>query len=113
MPNFSPELFIQTLARHNSTVLYIVPPLGEYICIKVYKWKLNDVSLVLMLTYHDAVKKEYLQYVNAILSGGAPFAASDEKAFINKFGDKIYFLQGEPNLLLKSTNLRLLCTFQF
>ncbi|XP_045464558.1 4-coumarate--CoA ligase 3-like [Harmonia axyridis] len=76
MRNFSPELFITTLKDNKSTILYIVPP------------------LVLMLTYHEAVKKEYLECVSAILSGGAPFSASDERAFIDKFGNKIHFLQG-------------------
>ncbi|XP_044761907.1 4-coumarate--CoA ligase 3-like [Coccinella septempunctata] len=89
MPNFSPEIFIKSLKENKSTILYIVPP------------------LVLMLTYHEAVKREYLQYVSAIMSGGAPFAASDEEAFIKKFGDKIYFLQGYgmTELACAATNL--------
>ncbi|CAG9822644.1 unnamed protein product [Phaedon cochleariae] len=73
---FTPELFISVLKNHRITVLYAAPP------------------LILFLTSHKDVKKEYLKYVKMVISGAAPLGFLDEQRFIDKFGSHVNITQG-------------------
>ncbi|KAK9884791.1 hypothetical protein WA026_009019 [Henosepilachna vigintioctopunctata] len=74
--SYSQDLFVSVLKEYRTTLLYLVPP------------------LVLMITHNEAVKRESLDRVKAILSGGAPLSATDEQKLLEKFDHEVLFLQG-------------------
>lgn len=76
LPKFTPELYVTTLAKHKPHVLFIVPP------------------IVLFMTGHPSVKKEYLQSIRALASGAAPLGALDEERFLKKAEKPIDVVQG-------------------
>ncbi|CAG9822643.1 unnamed protein product [Phaedon cochleariae] len=75
LDKFSPELFITVLKNHRVTVIYAAPP------------------LILFLTSHQDVKKEYFKYVKMVISGGAPLGCLDEQRFTDKVGSHVTITQ--------------------
>lgn len=75
MPKFTPEDLMKSLMVHNATLLNLVPP------------------IILFLTNHPAVKKEYLDSVRSVMSGAAPIGSSDVERFLTKYS-KATFIQG-------------------
>ncbi|KAK0085423.1 hypothetical protein PV325_005245 [Microctonus aethiopoides] len=67
LPNFSPETYINVLAKNKCSLLYCAPP------------------IVLFFGAHPMVKAEYFKSVRSIFSGAAPLAYSDVERVYNKF----------------------------
>ncbi|XP_044743686.1 4-coumarate--CoA ligase-like [Chrysoperla carnea] len=76
LPRFVPEDYLKALVEFKPTMLYLVP------------------SLVLFLATHPAVKKEHLQSVRTIISGGALASRSIIEKFNQKAQKEIDFRQG-------------------
>ncbi|XP_047997604.1 4-coumarate--CoA ligase 1-like [Leguminivora glycinivorella] len=75
MPYFKPDLFLQSLVKHQANVLFLVPP------------------MVVFLGKHPAVQAAHLQSVYGVISGAAPVSETDAAAVLKK-NPKINFRQG-------------------
>lgn len=75
LPSFRPDTFLDSLIKHRSTVLYLVPP------------------IILFLGNHQSVKPEHLKSVRNIFSGAAPMGAPDAERLLVK-ARQILFAQG-------------------
>ncbi|KAM3960213.1 uncharacterized protein ACR2FA_005696 [Aphomia sociella] len=75
MPHFKPDLFLQTVSKYKSDVLFLVPP------------------IVMFLAKHPAVKPEYLESVRSIICGAAPLSPADADLVTAK-NKNIFFRQG-------------------
>ncbi|XP_050293126.1 uncharacterized protein LOC126733774 [Anthonomus grandis grandis] len=93
LPRFTPETFVNTLKEHPITLIFSAPP------------------LVLFLTHHPEVKKEYLKSLRSIMSGAAPLGKLDEEQFLQKAGNHVYMSQGygltETSPVVSTTSKRL------
>ncbi|KAM3960254.1 uncharacterized protein ACR2FA_005730 [Aphomia sociella] len=76
MTKLQPDHFIQSLEKYKTNVLYIAPPLG------------------LLMAAHPAGSKKTYQYLETVINGAAPFAASDAERLLDKIQHKIDFRQG-------------------
>ncbi|XP_015428610.1 PREDICTED: 4-coumarate--CoA ligase 2-like isoform X2 [Dufourea novaeangliae] len=79
VPKFVPEQFIQLLANHKMTGMYLVPP------------------LLLFFNASPFVKKEHLENMHHAVIGAAPMAKDDFRRFYDKFQlnqDNMKFCQG-------------------
>ncbi|CAH0561072.1 unnamed protein product [Brassicogethes aeneus] len=76
LPKFTPELYTDVLKKNKITLIIAAPP------------------LVLFLSAHPLVKKEYMANLKAVMSGAAPLGASDEERFLEKVGGNVEISQG-------------------
>ncbi|KAJ9590144.1 hypothetical protein L9F63_016729, partial [Diploptera punctata] len=95
LPKFEPNLFLSSIIKHKATVLYLVPPLVQF------------------LGKYPEVTSEHFKTVRFVTSGAGPIGEADAKLVLNK-GSHIHFIQGygltETSPLVsilhkKSTNL--------
>ncbi|GJQ67654.1 hypothetical protein Trydic_g16485 [Trypoxylus dichotomus] len=75
IPKFSPDTFIEIMARHKPTILHLVPP------------------LVMFLNSHAGVQQKYLERLRVTLCGAAPLGASDEDKFRATVGRPTQIIQ--------------------
>ncbi|XP_052749617.1 uncharacterized protein LOC113512676 [Galleria mellonella] len=75
LPHFKPDLFLQTIAKYKSDILFMVPPIAVF------------------LARHPAVTPAHLQSVRSIICGAAPLSPADADAIVAK-NNNIYFRQG-------------------
>lgn len=79
IPKFTPEVFTTVLAKHQSTGLFVVPP------------------ILLFLNASPFIKREYLENIHHVISGAAPLSNPDVERFYEKFqidSNKLKFCQG-------------------
>uniref|UniRef100_V5GTJ7 Luciferin 4-monooxygenase n=1 Tax=Anoplophora glabripennis TaxID=217634 RepID=V5GTJ7_ANOGL len=76
LSKFTPDLYISVLKNYKTSIIYAAPP------------------LVLFLTLHPGVKKEYLESVRIVSSGAAPLGALDEERFLQKSPKNTKIVQG-------------------
>lgn len=75
--NFDPELFIKTLVDHRASVVYMVPPIINF------------------LTNHPTVKPEHLSVFRTAFSGAAPITHNEVQRFMDKVNrPEAEFIQG-------------------
>lgn len=95
LPQFKPDVYLSTLVKHKATVLYMVPPLVQF------------------LGAHPNVTGQHFETVRFVTSGAGPIGQSDAQRVLDKAGH-INFIQGygltETSPLVsilnrKSTNL--------
>ncbi|XP_072930482.1 uncharacterized protein [Epargyreus clarus] len=76
LPKFQPEAFLEALVKYKTNVIFVAPP------------------LVIMMATHPASSAKTLQYLEIVINGAAPLAASDADRFFSKVGHKMRFGQG-------------------
>ncbi|XP_064088788.1 uncharacterized protein LOC135203096 isoform X2 [Macrobrachium nipponense] len=76
IPAFEPNLYINTLKKHEFDVLQIVPPLLNF------------------LVKSPEATRELLSSVKAVLVGAAPVSPTEAKAFKAKFSEDIFIQEG-------------------
>ncbi|XP_047099735.1 4-coumarate--CoA ligase-like [Schistocerca piceifrons] len=75
MPKFEPALFLDVLAKHKATLLYLVPP------------------MVLFLAGNPSVKKSHLETVRRAISSAAPVGEKDIARFFERAPAGLKFFQ--------------------
>ncbi|XP_059062849.1 uncharacterized protein LOC131855586 [Achroia grisella] len=75
LPQFKPELFLQTVAKYKTDILFMVPPIAVF------------------LARHPAVTAAHLAPVTSIICGAAPLSPDDADALVAK-KNNLYFRQG-------------------
>lgn len=80
LPKFTPESYISVLKNNKVNVIFAAPP------------------LVLFLTTHPDVKKEYLSDCRLMMSGAAPLGALDEERILKKVGNHLSVCQGKKKI---------------
>lgn len=74
---FEPELFLKTIAGHRASVVYMVPPIINF------------------LANHPAAKTEHLGFFRTAFSGAAPISHGEVQRFMEKVNrPKAEFIQG-------------------
>lgn len=75
LPQFKPDLYLGSILKHKATVLYLVPPLVQF------------------LGAHPSVTGNYLKTVRFVTSGAGPIGQSDAQRVLDKAGH-LHFIQG-------------------
>lgn len=101
MTQFIPELYAKVLLQHKPTVLFVVPPIGEwrwyyllYSMFEIFNF------LVIFLYAHPMITKKHLESVRVSISGAAPLGALDIIKFQQKADTNIKVIQGNFFFLL-------------
>ncbi|XP_074030495.1 uncharacterized protein [Leptinotarsa decemlineata] len=76
LEKFTPDLYISVLKNNPISLIYAAPP------------------LILFLSAHPDVKKEYFAHLISVTSGAAPLGLLDEERFIEKIGRDVQVFQG-------------------
>ncbi|XP_025829782.1 probable 4-coumarate--CoA ligase 3 [Agrilus planipennis] len=76
LPKFTPELFTSVLEEHNPGLLFIVPPIVNF---------MNTTNMI---------KKECYKSLRSVFCGAAPLGPLDEAKFVEKAGKDVNMLQG-------------------
>ncbi|CAF4831143.1 unnamed protein product [Pieris macdunnoughi] len=76
VPKFQPEAFLHALEKFKVNVLFCAPP------------------IVFLMASHPAANSKTYQYLDIVLNGAAPMAASDADRFLAKVERNIRFGQG-------------------
>ncbi|XP_063538470.1 uncharacterized protein LOC134747764 [Cydia strobilella] len=76
LPKFQPQLFLRTLEKYKTNVLYAAPP------------------IVLLMASHPAASPETFQHLEVIINGSAPLTTADADRFIERAKRKFDFRQG-------------------
>ncbi|PNF25517.1 hypothetical protein B7P43_G05185 [Cryptotermes secundus] len=75
LPQFKPDVYLSTLVKYKATVLYMVPPLIQF------------------LGAHPKVMSNHFETVRFVTSGAGPIGQSDAQRVLDK-GSHIHFIQG-------------------
>ncbi|KAG5680265.1 hypothetical protein PVAND_009784 [Polypedilum vanderplanki] len=73
LPKFTPELYLNALANHPASVLYLVPP------------------IILFLTHFDKVSPKHMESIKYVMSGAAPLGKNDAEQFLKKAPNAQFF----------------------
>ncbi|KAL0829356.1 hypothetical protein ABMA28_004136 [Loxostege sticticalis] len=76
MTGFSPQMFIRVLSSERVSLLYLVPPLVDF------------------LAKHPLVTKKHFEHLKYIFVGGAPMSKAGAEAFLLKANPRTKFMQG-------------------
>ncbi|XP_053608884.1 uncharacterized protein pdgy isoform X2 [Plodia interpunctella] len=76
LAKFQPDVFLQSLQKSRTNILFLAPP------------------ILLLMSSHPAASKAVYQYLDVVISGAAPCAASDVRRLCEKVQRKLDYRQG-------------------
>ncbi|XP_060804056.1 uncharacterized protein LOC106130304 [Amyelois transitella] len=76
LARFQPDVYLQSLQKFKTNLLFIAPP------------------ILTLMSSHPAASKQTFQYLDTVINGAAPSAASDCRRFFDKVKRKLDYRQG-------------------